>query len=440
MIAAQNKIIDIIRLHKTKNSIGITSVCSANEYVIKASIINAKKHNKNVLLIESTSNQVDQFGGYTGIIPSQFRDIVYNFANDFNYPVENIILGGDHLGPNRWQLESCSAAMEKAKALIAAYVSAGYNKIHLDTSMKCADDGNPKQPLNPKIVAERTAILCKVAEETFKQKNSNDKKPVYIIGSDVPPPGGAKNQDSDLRITPVSEVEETIELTKKEFFTHNLQEAWERVVAIVVQPGVEFGDSNIVDYQSNRAEKLSKFIQEKNNLVYEAHSTDYQKKSLLKKMVEDHFAILKVGPWLTFALREGLFSLALIEKEYLQSKKNVQLSNLIEVVEDQMIKNPKYWNKYYHGNDDEVRFKLKYSLSDRIRYYWNHPSIDNAVKKMFENLNNYKIPHSLISQFLYNQYLKLREGEISDNPEELLLSKISEILDIYNYATNGGAN
>ena len=50
-------------------------------------------------------------------------------------------------------------------------------------------------------------------------------------------------------------------------------------------------------------------------MVFEAHSTDYQTAGALRALVEDRWAILKVGPALTFALREALFALSAIEEE-----------------------------------------------------------------------------------------------------------------------------
>jgi D-tagatose-1,6-bisphosphate aldolase subunit GatZ/KbaZ len=171
MIAVENKIQEIVNNHKSGSSTGITSVCSSNFYVIKAAIVNAKKNNRPVL-IESTSNQVDQYGGYMGITPSQFIELVFKIADSLNFPREGVILGGDHLGPNRWQNEKSDSAMKKAKDQISAYVSAGYNKIHLDATMNCADDGYQDNPLSPSVIAERTALLCKAAEEAFEKSNN----------------------------------------------------------------------------------------------------------------------------------------------------------------------------------------------------------------------------------------------------------------------------
>ena len=439
MIAVENKILQLVSKHKLGEAIGLTSVCSANLYVIKAAILNAKKYNQ-ILLIESTSNQVDQFGGYTGITPHQFRTLVFNLANDLAFPIENLILGGDHLGPNRWQNENSNSAMQKAKDQMAAYISAGYTKIHLDASMKCADDGSEKVSLDPSVVAERSAILCKVAEETFSNSADNIEAPVYIIGTDVPPPGGAKEDHNQISITAAKEVEQTIELTKKAFEKYNLQAAWNRVVAVVVQPGVEFGEEVVFDYDRNKSRELVKVIENYPNIVYEAHSTDYQKKELLKQMVEDHFAFLKVGPWLTFAFREAVFALALIEKELLSSKRGIILSNLLEVVDERMINFPKYWEQYYDFSEQENKLKRKYSYSDRIRYYWADNIVNESLQRLIHNLTENKIPHILLSQYLPAEYFAIREGVLSENPEEIILHKISNVLEIYNFATYGGVN
>ena len=93
-----------------------------------------------ICLIESTSNQVDQEGGYTGKKPVDFVGYVKSIASRVGFPEEMILLGGDHLGPNKWQDLPAREAMNHAKVLVEEYVKAGFQKIHLDTSMFCADD------------------------------------------------------------------------------------------------------------------------------------------------------------------------------------------------------------------------------------------------------------------------------------------------------------
>ncbi len=436
MIALDNKISQVVRAHKSGMSIGITSVCSANIFVIKAAIEHARKHNR-PLLIEATSNQVDQFGGYTGQTPAQFKQQVIDTAEKMNFPIENLILGGDHLGPNRWQNENSESALQKATEQISAYIKAGFSKIHLDASMKCGDDGNRNKPLDPAIIAERSALLCKAAEAAAGEQN-NETLPVYIIGTDVPPPGGARDRDGDIHITPVEAVGETISLTVKAFRKHNLMDAWERVIGVVVQPGVEFGDTEVHEYDRSKSKELASFIETYPALVYEAHSTDYQQKELLRQMVQDHFAILKVGPWLTYKFREAIFALSLIEEELLAGKRGVTLSDLREVIDHRMTEFPDYWNKYYASDKNENRLKRKYSYSDRIRYYWSDEAVENSLKRLINNLSENPVPLTLLSQYSPREYDAVREGKITENPVEIIMHRISGVLDNYHYATTGG--
>src|SRR4026207_727146 len=154
---------DVVAAQKRGGAKGIPSICSAHPWVLKA----AMHQNPGILLIEATCNQVNQFGGYTGMTPRDFVANVRGIAEENDFPFENIILGGDHLGPNVWQSEPAESAMEKSKVLISDYVKAGFLKIHLDCSMRLADD--PLGVLNPEIVAQRAAQLVKVAQEAHSQ-------------------------------------------------------------------------------------------------------------------------------------------------------------------------------------------------------------------------------------------------------------------------------
>jgi D-tagatose-1,6-bisphosphate aldolase subunit GatZ/KbaZ len=429
-------LINMIQAHSVDSSIGIYSICSANEHALKAAMCYAK--NESIpLLIEATSNQVDQFGGYTGMTPGDFVSFVDHLASLCDYSKKNLILGGDHLGPNTWQNQDAFGAMQNAKDLIKNYVEAGFTKLHLDATMRCADDpGNKLHPLEMEIIAERTAELCEVAEETYQHIGENNRRLVYIIGTDVPPPGGAKFSETEIRITPVKEVEHTIQITQDAFKKRNLDEAWERVIAVVVQPGVEFSAESIFEYNSLRAAKLSDFIAGQKNLVYEAHSTDYQKLEKLREMVQDHFAILKVGPALTFAFREAIFALAHIENELTLKHKNFSPSNIMQVVNQVMKKQPAYWQKHYSSSNDSIEFLQKYGYSDRIRYYWPIQQIQKTIKILIQNLKNNLIPLTLVSQFLPNQYRAIRAGLIKNKPDEIINHKILEVLQDYTLATS----
>lgn len=421
-----------------KNGIkrGIYSVCSANEYVIKASLTKAKLDNTNVL-IESTCNQVNQFGGYTGMTPEEFCEFVYKLAEEVGLAKEKIILGGDHLGPNVWQDETEEKAMSKSEEMVRQYVLAGYTKIHLDASMPLADD--EKLPLAPEIIAERGARLCKVAEEAYqelKQKNPEAVQPVYVIGTEVPTPGGMQDEDETLKVTEVSDFSETVELSKKAFQENSLQNAWENVVAVVVQPGVEFGNNIVEEYDPEQAVELVEALKEYKNIVFEGHSTDYQTPALLRKMVEDGIAILKVGPALTFAVREALYGLANIENELFKYNDDIKLSRFIEILDMEMIEKPSNWKKHYHGKEKKIQFDRKYSFLDRSRYYYSSDDVERAIKKLIINLKRREIPLTLISQYLPKQYKHLRSGLINNNPTDFIIDNVIDVLDDYSQATN----
>lgn len=406
---------ELIAAQKRGEAKGMTSVCSAHPYVLKETLKVSKTFRVSSL-IEATCNQVNQFGGYTGMTPKDFVSYIRDIAEENKIPFENIVLGGDHLGPNVWQNEPAESAMDKSKVLIRDYVQAGFVKIHLDCSMRLADD--PQGVLNPEVTAGRAAQLAKVAEDTVGTGPSPVQLLRYVIGTEVPIPGGAQEHEDGVSVTKVEDARETIEVHRKAFSELGLQSAWERVIAVVVQPGVEFGDDFVLPYQPEAAKDLSEFI-ESQSIVYEAHSTDYQTHDALRNLVRDHFAILKVGPGLTFAFREAVFALAMIEDEMFAKNER---SNIIQVLDDVMVRHPEHWKKYYRGTEAEQAFKRKYSLSDRARYYWVQPEVQNAFTHLMKNLGKQVLPHSLLSQFV---------GEMDLNAEQVVEWKINKVLNDY---------
>ena len=434
-MSAVDNFIQILADNRAGKGKGIYSVCSAQSTVLEASMLQAKQDGS-ILLIESTSNQVNQFGGYTGMKPADFVDFVHDIATKVGYTKNDILLGGDHLGPNAWQSENAEPAMAKAMELIKEYVKAGYQKIHLDASMFCADDeGDRHQPLADEIVASRAAAMAKVAEETHTAFRTNQPAPVYIIGTEVPIPGGAQEEEKTVTPTTSADAIRTIEVTKAAFEAEGLCDAWDRVYGVVVQPGVEFGDDHVSHYDRDAAKGLSKEIMNQDRFVYEAHSTDYQSETSLTQLVEDHFCILKVGPRLTFAYRETLFALTMIEEEMLESK-GIETSKLREVIDAIMLAKPKYWQKYYPGDEATQAYKRKYSFSDRSRYYWPNEKIQEAVVKLVTNLKENPISLSLLSQYMPNQYNAVNKGVIANDVEAIIINRIQDVLGIYTRACN----
>src|ERR1017187_31634 len=338
---------------------GIYSVCSANRLVLEAAFAQAT-NDESLLLIEATCNQVNQDGGYTGLTPVQFRDYVLSLAGNAHFPEDRLVLGGYHLGPNPWRPAPAHEAMEKASVMIQDFARAGFAKIHLDASMRCADDPDV---LSDSVIAERAAHLCELAEAVAAETSQS---PVYIIGTEVPTPGGAQGE-LEVTVTSTQNVQRTLDVHHEAFVRRGLGSAWERVVGVVVQPGVEFGDESIADYEPQGAQRLSEWILGEERIIFEAHSTDYQTAQSLEQLVRGHFAILKVGPELTFALREAIFGLARIEDEWIADSKR---SDVRGVLEREMIEHPENWEGYYRGDPHHLKIARAYSLSDRIRYYW----------------------------------------------------------------------
>jgi D-tagatose-1,6-bisphosphate aldolase subunit GatZ/KbaZ len=409
---------------------GVYSICSANRAVILAGLAQAAADGS-LVLVESTSNQVDQFGGYTGMKPADFAAYLRGLAAEAGFPADRLLLGGDHLGPNAWQNLPAAQAMAHSRELVKQYVAAGFQKIHLDCSMFLADDpGDRAKPLADELVSERAAELAAVAEAAWKALPAGSPAPVYVIGTEVPIPGGAKAHEDTVPATPAADARHTVEVAERAFRSAGLAAAWERVVALVVQPGVEFGDAQVFDYDRAAAAELSKALDDRPPLVFEAHSTDYQTPAGLRRLVEDHFCILKVGPALTFAYREALFALARIEQDVLYGRGDA-LSDLIERLDEAMLAQPKYWQKYYPGDEGERRLKRKFSYSDRSRYYWPDASLAAAVARLYANLRAQGVPETALSQYLGDQYRAYRDGRISLDPEAIVLDHIRDVMRVY---------
>lgn len=426
----ENALKTILASRKTNKSVGIPSYCTANDLVIK-SLLKRAAETKVPVLIEATANQVNQYGGYTGMKPADFMKFVHDLADEVGCDKSLIFLGGDHLGPLNWQKLDEAEAMEKSKVLVYEYVKAGFTKIHLDTSMKVASD-DKNAMLETKVIAERGAILFKECMKAFAEIDDGTKvRPVFIIGSEVPIPGGATEVEEGIAVTKVADFYDTVKTYKEVFAAHGLESAFDDIIGVVVQPGVEFGDSQVFLYERESAKELSQSIEAFDGLVFEGHSTDYQTRECLKNMVEDNIAILKVGPALTYRFREALFMLSYIEKALIPEEKR---ANFIETLEEVMLANPNNWQNHYHGNDFELGLARKYSYSDRARYYFADKTVKACIDKLLANLAEIEIPMNILHEFMPAQYQKIIRGNLENNVYELVYDSVLEMADDYEYA------
>lgn len=413
----------LINEQKSGSDKAICSICSANEFVLEAAMEDGRD-NGHVVLIEATANQVNQFGGYTGMKPEDFMAFVDRIANKVGLSKDQLILGGDHLGPLTWKGEEETAAMDKAEELIRHYVKAGFSKIHIDTSMRLADDSATER-LSDKTIARRAARLCAAAEE------ASGAKPVYVIGSEVPVPGGATENEDSIVITSPQDLKATLDAFSGAFEKAGLNDAWKRVIAVVVQPGVEFADNTIIKYDAEKAQELIAFAKSLDGIVLEGHSTDYQPKAALDLMRRDGIAILKVGPALTLALREALFALEDMERILYPFSPKGGYSCFREVLECKLMSNDKYWKSYYHGSEQDIAYARKYSLSDRCRYYLEDEDIKASIERLRANINAASLPFGLISQYFPELKERVLTAEIKASAEELIKERIKDVLKAY---------
>jgi D-tagatose-1,6-bisphosphate aldolase subunit GatZ/KbaZ len=428
MTSSRDRVLDLLLgSERVAGQVGITSVCSAHPLVLEAACREAKRAGTAVL-IEATCNQVNQDGGYTGMTSADFVAFVLGIARQVGLAAERVILGGDHLGPNPWKALPADEAMAKAEVMVAAFVAAGFRKIHLDCSMGCK--GEPAA-LDDAVVAERAARLAKVAEAAAVEARLPP--PVYIIGTEVPPPGGATHEIQTIEVTSPDAARRTFDVHREAFAAAGVSGALERVIGLVVQPGVEFGNANVVIYDQPAALKLVNALRYL-DLVFEAHSTDYQPTWALSALVDDGFAILKVGPGLTFALREALYGLDAIARE-------LRLGHgepLAAVMERLMLAETGNWRSHYPGTPDEQYLQRHFSYSDRIRYYWTHPEAVAAVDRLMAALDAVTIPETLISQYLGRLYPAVAAGNLKPTPKALCLAAINRALAPYRAATTRG--
>ena len=362
---------DVIRRNRAGEAVALTAVCSAHPDVLTASLLLARDEGK-TLLVEATSNQVNQFGGYTGMQPADFIAFVHGFCDRLGVNRGQIHFGGDHLGPQAWRREDSATAMAKARDMMAAYVRAGFSKIHLDCSEGCR--GEPAQ-VGDLLAAERAAELADICERSA----ANPSDISYIIGTEVPPPGGARGEDDhqSLVVTTPERASATIACHAAAFRKRRLDQAFARVAGLVVQPGVEFGPDHIDVLDPAAPDDLSRALDAHPAMAFEAHSTDYQPDAVFHALARRHFAILKVGPALTFAYRRALYALDELVRLY---RSDASSTPLPTVMENLMLARPDHWKTHYAGADDTtIRILRHYAYADRIRYYWNLPEAVAAV-------------------------------------------------------------
>lgn len=348
----------IIKRNRAGHPVAIPSVCSAQPDVLRASLVMAEQLDRTVV-IEATSNQVNQDGGYTGMTPQDFIRSVNKIADDNRVDRGRIIFGGDHLGPQAWRAHDAETAMAKADVMVRDYVAAGFDKIHLDCSEGCA--GEPAQ-LGDDVTAARSARLARICCDAGDDL-------MFVIGTEVPPPGGARvDEDGDIPPTSPDAARQTLAAHDAAF-----GDMADKIGGLVVQPGVEFSPTAVHALPIERDPRLLDALVDYPHVCLEAHSTDYQDPSVYPRLATLGFAFQKVGPALTFAYREALYALDTLGP----SKGALQAA-----MEDVMLADPSHWRGHYSGDAASLYAQRHFGLADRIRYYWQTDAAQTAVSAL----------------------------------------------------------
>jgi D-tagatose-bisphosphate aldolase class II non-catalytic subunit len=416
-MSAATKLRAVFRDNRAGLRRALPSWCTAHPDTLRA-IIAAHRDGDESILIEATCNQVNQEGGYTGMNPAAFRTFAEGLMDEARIDRDRLILGGDHLGPNPWRGLPAREAMRRAGDLVRAYVEAGFVKIHLDASMRCADDPT----LSEATIAQRAAELCAAAEDAARGAEL-----AYVIGTEVPIPGGETEALDSLGVTPADNVRKTVDLHRDAFAARGVQDAMRRVIAVVVQPGVDFGNSEVVQFDRAKAGGLVEALTDFPEIVFEAHSTDFQSLRSLSDLVECRFGLLKVGPELTFAFREALFAMAAMEG----GLAGIGDSSIVRTLQGAMDRNTGNWRGYVPAGPNE-RVERLFGLSDRVRYYWPDLAVAKAVAELKARVDSAPIVPGLVSQFADSLDPSTEGCPLS---ERVVRSRVGAVVDRYRTAS-----
>lgn len=424
--AAMQYLRDINQRNRSAGVACTPSVCSAHPQVLLASLLLAQSRQR-PLLVEATSNQVNQFGGYTGMQAADFIAHVQRIGQAHGIDRSLVLFGGDHLGPQVWRDQDAHSAMAHASALVASYVQAGFGKIHLDCSEGCAGEA---AQVGDALSAQRAAQLARVCEQAAR----NPQALSYVVGTEVPPPGGARAEDGAMRVPPTSaqSARLTIAAHQQAFAQQGLHEAWGRVTGLVVQPGLEFGPDHVQHFDLQAPDSLSEVLAPHPQLAFEAHSTDYQKPPVFAALARRHFTVLKVGPALTFAYRQAVYALDALATWLAPQSPRAALA---QVLEQLMQAEPQHWRKHYSGDARALRLLRHFGYADRVRYYWGQPAAKSAVAQLMQLLAEQPEPLApLLAQHFADPVLEGAQTLQSQGfawPQALVLAQIQAALNPY---------
>ena len=403
---------------KGKNLRGFYGIHSTHPLVLRAAMRQALGDG-NVLLVEFDG---PQRGKNSIKRPGDYTLFLNKLACDNGFPPERLVIGSGQMRVNSRQVlqeeQSRLQFHEKAVAWVVECVNAGFEKIYLESG-ELTESGQ---------IAALQADLCRAAENAFERAGTGKGQPYYVLGTLFT----AADENKQLKPEEIVDSVTAIwKAGKKAFQAAGLEDAWQRVIALAVQPEMGYTDYEVKPYQSETALGLKQLSEKYGRFVYEVPSADYQPSLSVERLHADRFAILGIGPELTFTMREALFSLAMLENEWMIGKPGARLSNLIVELDKAMQLDPQGWRDVYKGNGFEQLLARKYSCRDLSRNYWQERDVEAAVEQLMKNLVQNPPPLPILRQFFAGGY-ELAGDTLGGNwPEELLIRKIQNVIEPY---------
>jgi len=420
-------LMDIMEANRGGEGKGIYAVESQNSTVQEAYLRQALADGSPALF-EICADMLDPHGQGGKMLPDDFIANVRRDAGKTGFPRDRLFFGVNDLSPSLWKGESIESALKKTRAFISDLVSLGFKKLGIHAAIPLKGDP-ADQPLPQEVIVAREAALYKAAEGAAATL-PEEEKPLYVIDAH---PGQVMAEDQE-NVVRKEDVEIAVDMFAKTAEAAGLPEMKERLLAVRIFSGVGHDGEKVIPFDSSLLEELGGCVYRTKPVVMEVLQTDFQPQTVLDELAHNHFALMSVGPELTYTMREALFSLAMMENETMIGKPGVYLSNFIIELDRSMQSAPQHWQKYYTGNGFEQLIARKYSLYDRSRFYWEDKEVRKTKKRLFENLIEYPIPLTVMRQFMPYQYERVAAGELENKPDELVMDAVRRALRRYSRA------
>jgi len=420
-------LIDIMEANRGGERKGIYAVESQNPTVQEAYLRQALGDGSPALF-EICAEMLDLHGQSGKILPDDFIANVKRSAGKTGFPRDRLFFGVNDLSPSLWKDESIESALKKTRAFISALISLGFNKLGIHAAIPLKGDLADQQ-LSQEVIIAREAALYQAAEGAAAAL-PDEEKPLYVIDLH---PGQGMTEDQD-NMAHKEDVKIAIDRFAETAVAAGLPEMRERLLAVRIILGAGYNSEKVIPFGSSLLKELGGCVYGDKPVLLEALRTDFQPQMILDQLVDNHFAILSVGPELTYTMREVLFSMAMMENETMLGKPGVYLSNFIIELDRAMQSAPQHWEKYYSGNGFEQMIARKYSLYDRSRFYWEDKNVRKMKKRLFDNLIKYPIPLTVMRQFMPRQYERVAAGELENKPDALVMDAVRHALCRYSRA------